>query len=119
MCIRRFRSRPYSPARIVYEAYQNGLDIVGIMDHDSIGGAEEFIEAGKIFGLTTTVGFEIRTDWSDTPFKDRRLNNPDQIGCAYNVRPWRPVSADRPGESLFGGRHCRAESAEPGNGGTD
>ncbi len=74
---------PYTPARIVYEAYQNHLDVVGLMDHDSIGGAEEFIEAGKAFGIATTIGFEIRTDWLDTPFKDRRLNNPDQIGCAY------------------------------------
>ncbi len=74
---------PYAPARIAYEADQNGLDIVGIMDHDSISGAKEFIEAGKIIGITTTVGFEIRTDWSDTPFKDKRINNPDQIGCAY------------------------------------
>jgi len=74
---------PYMPARIVYEAYQNDLDIVGIMDHDSISGAKEFIAAGKAFGVATTIGFEVRTDWSDTPFKDKRLNNPDQIGCAY------------------------------------
>ncbi len=74
---------PYMPARIVLEAYRNDLDVVGIMDHDAIGGAEEFIKAGKEFGIATTVGFEVRTDWSDTPFKDRRLNNPDQIGCAY------------------------------------
>ncbi len=74
---------PYTPARIVYEAQQNDLDIVGIMDHDAIGGAKEFIAAGKAFGIATTIGFEIRTDWSNTPFSDRRLNNPDQIGCAY------------------------------------
>ena len=74
---------PYAPARIVYEAEQNGLEIVGIMDHDSISGAREFIQAGEIIGLTTTVGFEIRSDWSDTPFKDKRINNPDQAGCAY------------------------------------
>lgn len=74
---------PYSPTRIVYEAYIAGLDTVGILDHDSIAGAKEFIEAGKIMGIATTVGFEIRTDWSDTPFSNVTLNNPDQKGCAY------------------------------------
>ncbi len=74
---------PYSPSRIVYEAYMAGLDTVGLMDHDSIAGAEEFIEAGKIMKIATTVGFEIRTDWEDTPFGEARLNNPDQKGCAY------------------------------------
>jgi len=56
---------------------------VGIMDHDSLAGAQEFIEAGRILKIATTIGFEIRTDWSDTPFANARLNNPDQIGCAY------------------------------------
>lgn len=74
---------PYSPSRIVYEAYLSGLDTVGIMDHDSIAGAKEFIEAGEIFGITTTVGFEIRTDWSDTPFNGIKINNPDQITSGY------------------------------------
>jgi len=74
---------PYSPTKIVYEAYMAGLDTVGLMDHDSIAGAKEFIEAGKIMKIATTVGFEMRTDWADTPFKDVRINNPDQKGCAY------------------------------------
>jgi len=74
---------PYSPARIVYEAYMAGLDTVGIMDHDSMAGAEEFLKAGEIMNIAVTVGFEIRTDWSKTPFKDVRINNPDQTGCAY------------------------------------
>lgn len=74
---------PYSPSRIVYEAYMAGLDTVGIMDHDSMAGAEEFIKAGKIMNMAVTVGFEIRTDWEETPYKSVRINNPDQIGCAY------------------------------------
>ncbi len=74
---------PYSPTRVVYEAYKAGLDTVGLMDHDSIAGAKEFIEAGEIMGMATTVGFEIRTDWADTPFSDVTLNNPDQKGCSY------------------------------------
>jgi len=79
----KFSFSPYSPSRIIYEAYKSGLATVGLMDHDSIAGAKEFIEAGELFGITTTVGFEIRSDWADTPFKDRRLNSPDQLGCGY------------------------------------
>jgi hypothetical protein len=74
---------PYSPAKAVWEAYASGLDTVGIMDHDAIGGAKEFIEAGKILGIATTIGFEIRTDWDNTSLCGKRINNPDQISNAY------------------------------------
>lgn len=74
---------PYSPSKAVFMAVMAGLSTVGIMDHDAINGAEEFIEAGEILGIATTIGFEIRTDWSDTPLNGRRINNPDQITNAY------------------------------------
>ena len=47
---------PYTPAAAVYEAWKAGLSTAGIMDHDSVGGAMEFIEAGKILGIPVTVG---------------------------------------------------------------
>lgn len=74
---------PYSPAKAVWMAYAAGLATAGIMDHDSIGGAEEFIEAGKIAGLATTIGVECRADFSGTPLNGRRINNPDQDSIAY------------------------------------
>ena len=74
---------PYSPAKAVWMAEIAGLSTVGIMDHDAINGAEEFIEAGKILAIATTIGFEIRTDWSDTPLCGKRINNPDQLSNAY------------------------------------
>ena len=74
---------PYSPTKAVYTAWVNGLTTAGIVDHDSVGGCREFIEAGKIIGITTTVGMECRVSFKNTPFRDRRLNNPDQKGCAY------------------------------------
>ena len=42
---------PYSPTKAVYTAWMNGLVTAGIMDHDSVAGAEEFIEAGKMSKL--------------------------------------------------------------------
>ena len=38
---------PYSPSKAVYMAVMNGLSTVGIMDHDAINGAEEFIQAER------------------------------------------------------------------------
>ena len=74
---------PYSPSKAVWRAYTAGLCTAGIMDHDSVGGAEEFIEAGKIVDLPITVGMEMRVDFSKTPLNGRRINNPDQDSIAY------------------------------------
>ncbi len=74
---------PYSPTMALWLSYTSGLCAAGIMDHDSISGAEEFIEAGKITGLTTTTGLECRADFSATPLKGRRINHPNQKSLAY------------------------------------
>ncbi|MBN1306924.1 MAG: PHP domain-containing protein [Chitinispirillaceae bacterium] len=73
----------YSPAMAVWEAYRAGLRSAGIMDHDSICGAREFIEAGNVVGIATTIGVECRADFSETPLRGRRINNPDQLSNAY------------------------------------
>ncbi len=74
---------PYTPTQAVYMAWKNGLKTAGIMDHDSAGGAKEFIEAGKIVGMPVTCGVECRVDMSKTPLNGRRINNPDQKSIAY------------------------------------
>ena len=74
---------PYSPSKAAWMAYSAGLATAGIMDHDSIGGAEEFMQAGKITGVATTIGVECRADFSGTALKGRRINNPDQDSVAY------------------------------------
>ena len=76
---------PYSPAAAVYAARAEGLATCGIVDHDSIGGAEEFIQAGEIVGIPTTIGIETRVSFAETPLSDCRTNNPDQIGNSYMV----------------------------------
>ncbi len=80
-----FSFSPYSPAAAVYAARAEGLCTCGIVDHDSMGGAEEFIEAGKLAGIPTTVGVECRVSMADTPFGSLRTNNPDQVGLSYMV----------------------------------
>lgn len=74
---------PYSPTKAVWMAHQAGLRTAGIMDHDSISGAREFIVAGHIMGLPTTIGCEIRVSIAGTSLEGRRINNPDQDSVAY------------------------------------
>jgi len=74
---------PYSPTAAVYFARAEGLLTAGIMDHDSIAGADEFRAAGKIAKIGTTCGFECRVSMKNTKFKDIKTNNPDQIGVSY------------------------------------
>lgn len=74
---------PYSPASAIYHAREAGLETAGIMDHDSVAGAEEFQRAGELAGVATTCGVECRVSLSGTPLSDRTINNPDQSGIAY------------------------------------
>lgn len=74
---------PYSPAKAIWMACSEGLSTAGVMDHDSVSGAEEFIKAGKIAGIATTVGVECRGDFSNTALAGKKINNPDQRSIAY------------------------------------
>jgi hypothetical protein len=73
---------PYSPTKAVWMAYNAGLKTAGIMDHDSLSGAREFIEAAEIVGMLSTIGVECRASMKNTVLGDRRINNPDQKGVA-------------------------------------
>ena len=74
---------PYSPTEAVWRSFSAGLRTAGIMDHDTLSGAQEFIEAGKTVRLATTIGVECRCDFTSTPLAGRRINNPDQLSNAY------------------------------------
>ncbi|MDL2236754.1 PHP domain-containing protein [Christensenellaceae bacterium OttesenSCG-928-K19] len=78
-----FSFSSYSPTAAVYKAYMSGLATVGIVDHDTVDGAHEFIEAGDIIGITTTIGAEVRVSFAGTPLEDKKINNPDEVGNAY------------------------------------
>ena len=74
---------PYTPTSAVFYAWKAGLRTAGIMDHDSVGGMREFIEAGAIMDMPITCGFECRVNVDGTSLVGRRINNPDQHSCAY------------------------------------
>ena len=74
---------PYSPTAAVYAARMEGLCTAGIIDHDSISGAREFLEAAKIVDMPVTIGMECRVSMEGTRLEGRRTNNPDQEGVSY------------------------------------
>ena len=74
---------PYSPTAAVWFARAAGLCTCGLMDHDSIAGAPEFLAAAEAAKMSATIGIECRVSFKDTPFGDRKLNNPDQKGVVY------------------------------------
>ncbi len=74
---------PYSPTAAIYCARDEGLQTAGIVDHDTIAGAEEFHLAGRIAGIETTSGMECRASLAGTCLANRKLNNGDQAGIAY------------------------------------
>ena len=74
---------PYSPTAAVYAARMEGLCTAGIIDHDSISGAEEFLEAAKMVQMPVTIGMEARVSMEGTRLEGRRTNNPDQVGVSY------------------------------------
>ncbi len=71
---------PYSPTKAAYMAYLAGLTSAGIMDHDSLSGADEFKKACKILGLGCTCGVEVRCKFERGFGK---INHPDQENCIY------------------------------------
>ena len=74
---------PYSPTAAVYAARMEGLCTAGIIDHDTIGGAREFLEAAEVIGMPVTIGMECRVSMKGTALEGRRTNNPDQVGVSY------------------------------------
>jgi hypothetical protein len=92
---------PYSPSMAMYMARKSGLVTAGIMDHDTIAGAGEFLEAGRILGMAATCGIECRADISASPFGGRLVNNPDQKGVIYMSLHGVPSRAFREVQAFF------------------
>lgn len=78
-----FSFSPYSPTAAAWMARREGLCTAGVMDHDSIAGAREFLEACALLGVGGTCGLECRVKMTGTPLESLRINNPDQAGVAY------------------------------------
>ena len=74
---------PYSPTLAAVKAAQAGLQAVGIMDHDSVSGCDEMLEACRAIAIASTAGFELRVDMTGTAVEGRKTNNPDSVNNSY------------------------------------
>jgi len=74
---------PYTPTQAVYKAKEAGLCVAGIVDHDSISGAREFLAEGSRQEFPVTIGFEMRLYHAHTGIGNRRTNHPDQTDITY------------------------------------
>lgn len=55
-----------TPAELVLEAKKNGLSALALTDHDSTDGIDEFVAAGKTYGIETVPGVELSTEYENT-----------------------------------------------------
>ena len=99
---------PYTPSEAARQAAKAGLATAGIMDHDSIGGAREFMAECAKVGIAPTIGMECRVKTEDTPLFGRLINNPDQKSIAYVAMHGIPESQiDRVEKFIAPYRACR------------
>lgn len=84
---------PYSPTMVAVKAAEAGLRTVGIMDHDSVSGCAEFLEAARVVNIAGTIGCEIRVNMDDTIMQGRKTNNPDEPNITYIA--FHGIPADR------------------------
>ncbi|MDD5111931.1 MAG: hypothetical protein PHG85_05255 [Candidatus Altiarchaeota archaeon] len=75
---------PYSPAAAAWASYLNGLEVTGKIDHDTVAGNFEFLEAARICDTKATSGMELRTNASDDNFlKNLVWNYPGMPNVIY------------------------------------
>jgi hypothetical protein len=103
---------PYSPAAAAERARAAGLAAVGIMDHDSIAGAAEMREAGRILGIATTAGVELRVSAAGTALAGRKTNNPDSPGILYMMLHGVPARSDAALAAFLEPIHAAREKRE-------
>jgi len=56
----------YTPEELISEAFKEGLSAIAVVDHDTVGGIEPTIEAGKDFDIEVLPGIELTTDQNGT-----------------------------------------------------
>lgn len=95
----------WSPSHIAYEARQAGLYAAGLCDFDVLDGQEEFLSAGELLGLRSTVNVETRVFLPE--YADKEISSPGEPGVTYIMGAGfaRPLAAGSPqAEGLKGYR---------------
>lgn len=76
-----YNANGWSPSRIAWEAKKHGLVVAGIVDFDVLDGMEEFLSAGEILNLRTTVALETRVFIQE--YAQHVINSPNEPGISY------------------------------------
>lgn len=76
-----FNANGWSPARVVYEAKQAGLEMIGTVDFDVMDAVAETLETGDALGIKAVAGIETRIFVPE--YKTRVINSPGEPGIAY------------------------------------
>jgi hypothetical protein len=76
-----YNSEWYSPSRIAWESAKKGLYAAGLCDFDVLEGLEEFLHAGAVLRLRTTVNIETRAFMAE--YADVDVNSPGEQGVVY------------------------------------
>ncbi|NLN75760.1 MAG: hypothetical protein GX139_05580, partial [Armatimonadetes bacterium] len=71
----------WSPSRIAWESKKYGLAVAGIVDFDVVDGMEEFLQAGQIIDVRTTVALETRVLIPE--YGDKVISSPNEPGVGY------------------------------------
>jgi hypothetical protein len=76
-----YNAENWSPSRIAWECAKKGLFAAGIVDFDVIDGQQEFIRAGELLKLRTSIGLETRSFM--TEYADKEIDSPGEPGVSY------------------------------------
>ena len=74
---------PYTPSKAAFMGYMSGLETIGIIDNNSVGGAKEFLAACDMLGIAATFSAECLVDMGETKLCETALNFRIQPKLAY------------------------------------
>ena len=78
-----FNYRGYSPSHFALESKRQALAVSGIVEFDCLDGLDEFLAAGRLLDLKTSIGLESRGYVPE--FGDREINSPGEPGISYHM----------------------------------
>uniref|UniRef100_A0A7N0TW49 Polymerase/histidinol phosphatase N-terminal domain-containing protein n=1 Tax=Kalanchoe fedtschenkoi TaxID=63787 RepID=A0A7N0TW49_KALFE len=98
-----------SPTKVVERAYENGVKVLALTDHDTMSGIPEALVAARRLGVKIIPGVEISTMFS--PSDDPEAEEPVHILAYYSsCGPMRPGELEDFLASIRDGRYARAHN---------